>query len=640
MDIKLKMPRTESDGNNGINDGNIETYKNKPMMSLTKEELQNSSDAALINDKGEKSKVLVEFSDYYINRDDIPDVDRLAEVFSDEWAYWDNYLKNDKKAIRFLTAGRDLLKNKEIRCLRISDFNTTGLTGICQDSSAWNNLVKNRGVSDKPTNATGSFGIGKDAAFACSELRTVFYNTYNIDDSNNEAFQGVLKLPSYKKGTDNYVGDGYFSSPSNNNKKMDPVFKNISLDPSFKRNETGLDKYIIGFPKNLTSEELKSQLIAASINNYLYAFFDDKLEVRYDDIVVDRNHLDKIFEIYDKDIDSYTKDNYLTLKEPDKISEISVFEDNDVVIYAKLFKGANRKAAITRQSGMKVFDLNRIDSRIEFSAVIVLRGNEVNGFFKKLENPEHTNWAIDRAENKAEVKRRQKIFVDELKKIIKELHQANYETAIDADGVSEYLPMTYVLGKKKSVEGLSNEVEKKHKAKKKKKTNKPRVEESEEITYQEDEQGNIIESTIEIVPANSNGNNGGGGGAHMGSGEEHMSGSNNEKNFVESENGSFISKKIIPSSNFKFLLSNTENVYTLRIINDTDLKKGFAEIFVSGETDANVIPLKTATIDGKPTQLKNNKIAFEHLSKAVPHNIAFQFTREGNWAIEVKIHES
>lgn len=638
MDIKLKMPRTESDGDNGINDGNIETYKNKPMMSLTKEELQNSSDSAIVNENGEKERVIVEFHDFYIDTKDIPDVGRLSKVFAEEWEYWDDILVNDRKAISFLNKGRNLLKQEKIRCLRISDFNTTGLTGIKGKSTPWKNLVKNRGVSDKPTYATGSFGIGKDAAFACSELRTVFYNTINVDQQDNCAFQGVLKLPSYKNNGENFVGDGFFSQATDDS-STEPIMKSVSLDPSFVRTQTGMDKYIIGFPAELSEEKLKSQLIASSINNFLYAFWADKLVVKYDDIIVDREHLDDIFKKYDDDIDKLTKEYYETLKAPDKTSMITVLEENDVLILVKLMKGAGRRAAITRQSGMKVFDRSRINSRIEFSAVVVLAGNKVNGYFKKLENPEHTGWSLERADVKTEVKARQNQIFDEIKRLITDLHQADYEASIDADGVNEYLPLTYVLGKKKKIEGLTNEVEKKTKAKKKKKTVKPQVIEQEEIHYQEDEQGNIIESSIEIVPPKSKGKNGGGG-THEGDGKEHPGDSNNEKQFREDENGEFISKRIIPSNKFKFLLSNTDDDYKLKVVNDTEIKKGFAEIMISGETAADVIPLKYAKVDGEKAVFKNNKILFSGLAANIKHEIEFAFLRSGDWAIEVKIHEN
>ena len=637
-DIELKMPKTESDGDNGINDGNIETYKNKPMMSLTKEELQNSSDGALVNSNGEKEQVIVEFHDFLIETKDIPDVLRLSEVYKEEWEYWNEVLLNDKKAIGFLNKARNLLKKDKIRCLRISDFNTTGLTGVTRTSSPWRNLVKNRGVSDKPSYATGSFGIGKDAAFACSELRTVFYNTINTDLQDNCAFQGVLKLPSYKKNGDNYVGDGFFSKKSED-KTTNPLMQSISLDPTYTRNSTGMDKYIIGFPEDLSDEELKSQLIASSINNFLYAFWADKLVVKYDDIIVDHDHLDEIFEKYDSEIEKLTKEYYETLKNPDEMSSVSILEENDVQIYVKLMQNAGRRAAITRQSGMKVFDKARIHSRIEFSAVVVLAGDKVNGFFKKLENPEHTGWSLDRADVKSEVSARQKAIFDRIKEMITELHQADYDTSIDADGVSEYLPLTYITGRKKKVEGLSNEVEKKEKAKRKKKKIKPQVVEQDEIHYEEDEQGNIIESSIEIVPPKSNGHNGGGG-THTGDGTDKIGGGDKEKQFNESETGDFISKKIIPSSNFKFMLLNDNDNYKLKVVNDTEIKKGFAEILISGETSADVIPLKFAKVDGNNAVIKNNKILFDGLAAKSKHDIEFGFIRPGDWAIEVKIHEN
>lgn len=69
----LKMPRKESRRGTGINNANIETFKNTPMKSLTKEEEQNSSDG---KDKTSLEPVIVEFNDFYINVKDIPDIDK------------------------------------------------------------------------------------------------------------------------------------------------------------------------------------------------------------------------------------------------------------------------------------------------------------------------------------------------------------------------------------------------------------------------------------------------------------------------------------------------------------------------------------------------------------------------------------
>lgn len=66
---------------------------------------------------------------------------------------------------------------------------------------------KNKFVSDKTSSSGGSFGIGKDAAFACSELRTVFYNTYNQDGEKRLKVQ--LNCLLYRDDDKNYDGFGF-----------------------------------------------------------------------------------------------------------------------------------------------------------------------------------------------------------------------------------------------------------------------------------------------------------------------------------------------------------------------------------------------------------------------------------------------
>ena len=77
--------------------------------------------------------------------------------------------------------------------LRVSDFNTIGLKGVnSRSSSPWTNLVKAQGVSDKASTDGGSFGIGKNAAYACSDLRTIIYSTLTVDGE--VGTQGVASL--------------------------------------------------------------------------------------------------------------------------------------------------------------------------------------------------------------------------------------------------------------------------------------------------------------------------------------------------------------------------------------------------------------------------------------------------------------
>ena len=274
----------------------------------------------------------------------------------------------------------------------------------------------------------------------------------------------------------------------------------LSLDPKYKRTEYGMDKYIVGFNDDTSTDELKKQLIVSSIDNFLYAFYTEKLEVKYGDVIVDKDHLDELFEMYHNDIDKLTIEYYETLKNPDSTLCKTVFQNDDVKIFVKMNQEYNRRAAVVRQSGMKVFDKSGINGHVGFSSVIVLTGDDVNAYFKKLENAEHTQWSEFRGSNKEEAKKYWNIFFDALREEVSNLNNEEYGDSMDSDGLNEYLPLEYIAGHKNKTEGLSNEVEeKKTKARKNKK--KPKFEyEDEVISFDLDERGDIIDESIDIKP--------------------------------------------------------------------------------------------------------------------------------------------
>ena len=630
-DIILKMPKTESDGLNGINDSGIETYKNIPMLSLTKEELQNSCDAALKNGK----PVVVEFSDFHLKIDDIPSGKLLLDVYKRQRDFWDDYLKNDKKAVEFFDNGIRILEKGDIRVLRISDFNTTGLKDIDGKSSSWNNLVKNRFVSDKPGYAGGSFGIGKDAAFACSELRTVFYNTLNED--NDKAFQGTVRLPSYSYNNENYTGDGFFSK-NDGTKANDAVRKNISLEPGYKRSEPGMDKYIFGFGESFSEEQLKEELIVSSIDNYLYAFYTEKLVVKCGNTTVDKAHLDDLFSQYHDKFNTLTIEYYETLKNPDRTDTVEVFDKNDVKIFVKLDNNYSRRAAVLRQTGMKVFDKGNISGRIGFSAVVILDGDRINEYFKKLENAEHTQWSDFRSSDKSEAEKYQKKFFGRLKDIVNELHNEDYESKLDSEGTSEYLPYAYVTGKSgNKTEGLSNNVVEKKKKPKKKKKKPETAFTQEEFHYEVDEAGNIIEETVEVR----RGKDPEPGPPHPNPipGPEPNPDPNGQETRVK-ESDKFTAKKEVPNSNFTFALNKKGEEFSFVLIPKENIKECFMEIMLSGEQNAYSTSVTKAEFDDAPAQIRNNKIYFGPLKKDERHRATFSLSDKGEYSLEVKVYES
>ena len=177
----------------GINESGIEIFKGTPYKSLAREICQNSLDA--VNDTD--IPVEVHFQAFDLLTDEYPDgtsflnaLDLIKEFYK---------TRPIGKAVKILERSIGLFSGNAIKCLRISDFNTLGLVGASEPENhftPWSNLVKSSGVSDDRDTSGGSFGIGKSAPFACSELRTVIYSTRDTEGCC--ATQGVARLISFK----------------------------------------------------------------------------------------------------------------------------------------------------------------------------------------------------------------------------------------------------------------------------------------------------------------------------------------------------------------------------------------------------------------------------------------------------------
>lgn len=244
MSIGWKFPSNNYGTLNGIGEAGIETFKGTPYKSLAREICQNSLDARKDVDK----PVMIEFSCTQIDADAVPGFTALKDAIESCLEFWAK--QNNKKTVDFFKKAVAVTEKKKISVLRISDFNTTGLIGSDQDyNTPWQNLVKASGVSDKGGSSGGSFGIGKSAPFACSDLRTVFYATYDMNGL--QAYQGIARLVSFalksrflKRDTDNITtGIGYYGEMDRN--RAIPECR--SLDQRFERTDVGTDVFVLGF---------------------------------------------------------------------------------------------------------------------------------------------------------------------------------------------------------------------------------------------------------------------------------------------------------------------------------------------------------------------------------------------------------
>ena len=285
MAIGWNFPSNDNGQINGISEAGIETFKGSPFPSLAREICQNSLDAK----KDNKDPVIVEFVGFEVDCKKIKGFSDIVSALDECKLFWE---KNEK-ASKFLTNACQVAKRDRIRVLRVSDYNTNGLTGSKElYNSPWQNLVKSSGVSDKGGTSGGSFGIGKSAPFACSDIRTVMYSTLDVDSV--RAYQGVSRLVSFnhKKLLSSYItqGIGYYG----NTDKNTPAFEEYSLG-DYQRDETGTDIYILGFKG---TGNWQDEIIKAVLEGFIISVMRNELIVRVNDLEVNRKTLGDFVEKY------------------------------------------------------------------------------------------------------------------------------------------------------------------------------------------------------------------------------------------------------------------------------------------------------------------------------------------------------
>ncbi|MCX7424491.1 MAG: hypothetical protein NTW96_02475 [Planctomycetia bacterium] len=159
------FPKSDLGQESGLHDAGVETFKGNYYRYLAREILQNSLDAR----SDPNRPVVVKFQCVEIGRDRIPDMDGLGTALSQCRAYW----ADDQKAAAFFDRAVQLAQTATVTALRISDHNTTGVVGSdTERRKNWYSLIRCSGSSSKYGGEGGSYGIGKNAPFATSDLRT------------------------------------------------------------------------------------------------------------------------------------------------------------------------------------------------------------------------------------------------------------------------------------------------------------------------------------------------------------------------------------------------------------------------------------------------------------------------------------
>jgi uncharacterized membrane protein YgcG len=277
--VGWEFPIDGGDQWQGFNDPGIEHFRGNPFGSLARELIQNSLDAP------SGTPVIVSFELKEIASAEIPNIGRLKDTVQRCATGEGN---EGKKAKDFFTTAQKLLSAKKLPVLTITEANTTGIRGPCRNGTPYFAFMKATGQSKKEMRegdtGLGSYGIGKFAPFAVSNLRTVFVSTVYQDGKSYKQFtQGKALLTSHiDQSGRTRQSVGYWGVKSNCMPIEGPhsdLSKWLQRSPKATelQKNLGTTFHILGFSAVKDWEKI---LIASVLENFFGAIWRGRLSVK------------------------------------------------------------------------------------------------------------------------------------------------------------------------------------------------------------------------------------------------------------------------------------------------------------------------------------------------------------------------
>lgn len=421
--MKWVFARNDGGRDTGFHDAGVETFKGNFDRYLARELIQNSLDARRDRNK----PVDVEFELLPLKRIDIPDIDELQATFRRCAEYW----KVQKKAREFFERAKQTAGKAKIVALRISDYNTTGVLGSdTERDKDWYNLIRCAGSSSKSGDEGGSFGIGKNAPFAASQMRTVLYSTRTTDGE--YVFQGVAMLASHE------LPSGATGQPTGylGGKKGVSVRSKREIPRIFLRKRRGTDIIVLGFP---VGPSWQRDLVYAVLEHFWPAIEWGDLTVSVGDQRVTHQSLPKLLEQFSGEEDFTAHLYYQAYKNASNSFTQNLPELKSVSLF--LLAGdaeMPKKVAMVRKTGMVIFP-KAFRSVIPFCGVFVCKNETGNRLLREMEPPRHDMWDADHPE-KGLNKHIESEYAHFIRECIKELAPTDDSKVLSLPGLNRFLP--------------------------------------------------------------------------------------------------------------------------------------------------------------------------------------------------------
>jgi hypothetical protein len=421
--MKWVFAKTDGGREGGFHDAGVETFKGNFDRYLARELIQNSLDARFDPNK----PVHVKFQIEELKPSELPDCKGLKLTFDRCAQYW----SHQKKTRLFFETAAELISARNIPVLRVGDYNTSGVVGSDENREEnWYNLIRSAGSSSKTGNEGGSFGIGKNAPFAASKMRTVLYSTYNKEKEH--VFQGVAMLVSHDlpNGT-KLQPTGYLGG-----KGGASIRDTDEIPPSLLRSKMGTDIIVVGFPKE---KNWQNDLVYSVLENFWPAIDLGDLEVTVGGENISSKNLGELLIRFSGQEDFTAHQYYRAFKESSYAFQEKLPTLREVSLY--LSTGDNElpnKVAMVRKTGMVVF-MKPFRSTVRFCGVFICGNETGNKLLREMEPPRHDTWDPDHPE-KGENKKIESEYVHFIRDSVKTLTPTDDSKIISVPDLSRFLP--------------------------------------------------------------------------------------------------------------------------------------------------------------------------------------------------------
>lgn len=447
-DLYLEFPPNPGEEDEGLGHAGIETYRHEPYASAARETGQNSRDASAT------LPVRISFDVLEIARASIPSIDSLQSTIERCLA---QVAVGQDKEIAFFRQAQKVVSQETLKVLRIADFNTTGARGPSVKGTPFHSLLKGSGVSIKDNVASGgSFGIGKNAVFAISDLQAVFYSTVYEDEDGEKRFlaQGKVILVSHKGADGEPKRQSGYWGPSG----FRPIDDPAKAPEWLRRSDVGTSVFVLGFRE---TPNWQRRFTYSLIQNFFPAIHNEEMEFTLDEgkFVIGRMGLASLFE--DQEIRDTAKANdreqefdlshslYQCLVSPEaKEENIVLPELGRVQVRVLVTEGLPKKVFVIR-NGMVITDslehfgdkFVRFPMYRDFVAVVTPLDDKGSAFIKKLEDPKHHELSAERlpdAGKREQAKGVMKSLARKIRDAIKAHTLTQFDSEVSVDEMRRY----------------------------------------------------------------------------------------------------------------------------------------------------------------------------------------------------------